>query len=484
MAVATNPLLQTGPSAAASSTVKITAPGGVPKVADGSKDAGSSFAQVYAQEHRAVPTKAAAINTARTSQHLAGPDRKSTPALAAKDGKPSVAGDGKPSPVDKADRSDKTDKAVKADKTAKADTDDTATNNVVSPDDDPEAVLVKASDDDDDSDMASSDPSLTLAVPLADPTAATPPGPAQPTPDPAQPPAPSVDPAQLQAMAPVPPASDTSDPHADALADLPMVRMALEQNAKAQGTTSVHAQASTPVAQANADAATGDTFAQSMSTLLDQQKVTDGAGGSKDSDALGAIGDVKGADTDSTGSRVPDLGSRLDQLSQAVAGKASAAPATPPATPLNMQQSGWSEGVVNRVMYLSSQNLKSADIQLHPLELGRLDIRIDVTPDQTTQVTFHSAHVGVRDALESQQGRLRDLLSQQGLTQVDVSVSDQSRQQQQQQQQQQAQAQAGRGAGSSAGRGDRAAQDTQVSAVADAAATQQVVGSSLVDYYA
>jgi flagellar hook-length control protein FliK len=81
--------------------------------------------------------------------------------------------------------------------------------------------------------------------------------------------------------------------------------------------------------------------------------------------------------------------------------------------------------VVDRVMWLSSQNLKSAEIQLDPQELGRLEVRIEMNKDQT-QVTFLSPHAGVRDALEGQMVRLREMFSQQGMNLVDVNVSDQS----------------------------------------------------------
>jgi len=480
MAIASNPLLQTGPSAAPSSTSKTTALNALSNVADSTKDGGSSFAEAYAQAHKSVPVapKPGVGSATRVSQHLVANDKKPTAAFSQKDDKPAVATDNKSSPVNKPDRSDKAGKAAQADKQAKADTDDQTVDVV----DDDQAEPVKAADDI--KAEATVADSTVESLPVLDPTA-TPPAPVPPAADPAQVPPLAMDPAQLQSAAvPVTPPMDTFDPHADALADLPMVRMALEQNAKAQGTTSVHAQTDAPAASASNDPATADTFAQTMSGLLDQ-KAVDGTKVSEDSDGLGAIGDVKGAAGDGSGSRVTDLNGRLDSLTQAVTGKTASAVATPPATPLNMHQSGWSEGVVNRVMYLSSQNLKSADIQLHPLELGRLDIRIDVTADQTTQVTFHSAHLGVRDALESQQGRLRDMLTQQGLTQVDVNVSDQSRQQQQQQQQQaQTQAQANQGAGNRASQGERAADDSQVSPAAEAAATQHVIGSSLVDYYA
>jgi len=74
---------------------------------------------------------------------------------------------------------------------------------------------------------------------------------------------------------------------------------------------------------------------------------------------------------------------------------------------------------------MSSQNLKSAEIQLDPAELGRLEVRISVNQDQS-QVTFASPHAGVREALDSQMHRLRELFAQQGMNQPDVNVSDQS----------------------------------------------------------
>jgi flagellar hook-length control protein FliK len=120
---------------------------------------------------------------------------------------------------------------------------------------------------------------------------------------------------------------------------------------------------------------------------------------------------------------------RLNPLTQAIAQQNQTQqmqrPTMVPGQPVQMQQTGWSEAVVDRVMWLSSQNLKSAEIQLDPAELGRMEVRIDMTKDQT-QVTFLSPHAGVRDALEGQMQRLRDMFTQQGMT-MDVNVSDQSR---------------------------------------------------------
>jgi flagellar hook-length control protein FliK len=476
MAVASNPLLQISTPLGATGKAQPTAINPASKVADGGNDGGSSFAQVYAREHKAVPQKTAALSTARVATHLAGNDKKPAVAAQSKDDKPAVADSGKRSPVTKADKPC-TDKADSA-KVAQSDDD----VQVSEQPDDVKAASDKASDDQALAQASSEDVAAPVAV-ITDPTVATAPV-AAPVVDPSTLPQPVVDPAQLQAavQTPAPAPADTFDPAADPLADMPMLRMALEQSAKDQGTTSVHARIEGSPAQAATDPAADASFAEAMGAMVDKQAVTDSSAGS-DTDGLSAIGELKaGVGTDKGDARVDDLSSHLGQLNQAVGGKGAAA-ATPPAQPLNMQQNGWSEGLVNRVMYLSSQNLKSADIQLHPLELGRLDIRVDVTPDQQTQITFHSAHLGVREALDSQQNRLRDMLAQQGLTQVDVNVSDQSRQSQQQQQQ--AQAHGSQGSGNAQARGGMGVDEgDDVSAVAAAAANQTVIGSSLVDYYA
>jgi flagellar hook-length control protein FliK len=484
MAVVSNPLLQIGTPVGGSGKAPATAVGALSKVADATKDGRSSFAEVYAKEHPALGQKHVASATARTAGHLATADKKPAFATQEKDNKPAGAADGKLSPADKADQVDKADRP---DKTAKADNAGADDDRVDVKDDDgrdeSQAVSAKEQDALEAAADDSASPALAATVPVVDPLATALPAALAPGAlDPTQAAQGLVDPAQLQSAAQVAAtaADDGFDPAADPLADLPMLRMALEQTAKEQGTTSVHAQADTASAQAAGDPATEASFADSMGAMLEQQKLTESAVGTGDDDALGAIGELKGDLATDGSARVDDLSSRLSQLNQAVGGKAASA-ATPLAQPLNMQQNGWSEGLVNRVMYLSSQNLKSADIQLHPLELGRLDIRVDVTADQQTQITFHSAHLGVREALDSQQGRLRDMLAQQGMTQVDVNVSDQSRQSQQQQQQ----AQASQNSGGSHGRGGNLGDEGEdVSAVAAAAATQTVIGSSVVDYYA
>jgi flagellar hook-length control protein FliK len=172
---------------------------------------------------------------------------------------------------------------------------------------------------------------------------------------------------------------------------------------------------------------------------------------------------------------------RLESLTQALntPQAMTSRPVNPlvPGQAVSVQQNGWTDQVVDRVMWMSSQNLKSAEIQMDPANLGRLEVRIHMTGDQT-QVNFVSANANVREALDSQQHRLREMFNQQGM-QLDVNVSDQSARGWQQQQQ-------GDGRGSSrsvagSGSGD---DEPMISGVSEIRPQTAAQGRGLVDYYA
>jgi flagellar hook-length control protein FliK len=275
------------------------------------------------------------------------------------------------------------------------------------------------------------------------------------------------------------------DPQADPLDALPALRMAMEQSGHVSASSQAQPPALPTSTSTKADGDGEPSAAQNLLTgkagMLDLQAEKDSAeSGDKAFSGLldDGLKDLKAAGSDN---RVDDFASRLAALTQAATPKT--ANALPVNQPIAMHQSGWSEEVVNRVMYLSSANLKAADIQLQPAELGRLDIRVNMVPDQQTQVTFMSAHPGVREALDGQMHRLREMFAQQGMGQVDVNVSDQSRGWQGQGQEQARQGESGR-TGSSGGRLD-AMDDESAPTVAEvAASTTSIIGSSAVDYYA
>ncbi|WP_315289010.1 flagellar hook-length control protein FliK, partial [Ectopseudomonas oleovorans] len=171
--------------------------------------------------------------------------------------------------------------------------------------------------------------------------------------------------------------------------------------------------------------------------------------------------------------------SKLNSLTQALNHQAGAAQRLPlvPGQPVAMQQGGWSEAVVDRVMWLSSHNLKSAEIQLDPADLGRLEVRVNLSQDQA-QVTFASPNAGVREALEGQMHRLRELFAQQGMNLADANVSDQSLNRGWQ----------GQGEGGRGGSGSRddllASDELQPGVRQDVRSERLTAGRGLVDYYA
>ena len=458
MPVTPNTLLQA--SVQAKPKAAVNSPAAAPDLGDRA----SSFAQVFAKQ---APDKAAAapeppVKSARdnaSSNTVKKDTGNQTPATS----EPTVADSGKPLPADKPVSAD--------DETASDDNADSA-----------ETPVADAA--------APVDPSLDpgllpdVTVPVA--TIAPEPAPVattetQVTTAVAAPLAPLVAPAQAAVVPEVDPAFD---PEADPLDALPALRLAMEQGGHVSASSQAQSKTAAP-ASLDGEPTSAQTFAAGMASMLtvqaDQNSTESGSqGGDKAFGGLISEG-LKDLSAASSDTRVDDFANRLAALTQAATPKT--ANAVPVNQPIAMNQSGWTEEVVNRVMYLSSVNLKAADIQLQPAELGRLDIRVNMVPDQQTQVTFMSAHSGVREALEGQMHRLRDSFAQQGMGQVDVSVSDQSRGSQNQGQQAQQQAQAGRTT-SSGGRVDSADEHLPASVAEVAASTTSVIGSSAVDYYA
>ncbi|TBV11210.1 flagellar hook-length control protein FliK [Stutzerimonas kirkiae] len=167
----------------------------------------------------------------------------------------------------------------------------------------------------------------------------------------------------------------------------------------------------------------------------------------------------------------PQTATTYAAVQEVVSGRA--APIQVPGQPVAIQQAGSIDAVVDRVMWLSSQNLKSAEIQLDPAELGRLEVRIDMNKEQA-QVTFLSAHAGVRDTLEGQLPRLREMFAQQGMNLLEANVSDQSQARDQQQES---------GGTRTAGAGS-AAEDEQLLGVSEISSDRTGGDRGLVDYYA
>ncbi len=95
------------------------------------------------------------------------------------------------------------------------------------------------------------------------------------------------------------------------------------------------------------------------------------------------------------------------------------------AVPVPVGQPQWSQAVGEKVLWLAAQNVSAAEIHLNPENLGPMQVKVSVNQDQTT-INFTSHHAVVREVLDQNLGRLRDMFSEQGLNLVNVDVSDKS----------------------------------------------------------
>src|SRR5690606_14709304 len=80
-----------------------------------------------------------------------------------------------------------------------------------------------------------------------------------------------------------------------------------------------------------------------------------------------------------------------------------------------------------RVVLMVEQGVRDARLKVHPEHLGPIEIRVRLEGD-SAQVTFHSAHAAVRDALADAVPRLREMLGGAGLdlAHVDIGAGDPS----------------------------------------------------------
>lgn len=242
--------------------------------------------------------------------------------------------------------------------------------------------------------------------------------------------------ALLQPSAPTPAsaapatlAEASHDPELDMLNSLPGVKLALEIGAQSQ--VAAQQQLSPGAVAAERANSSAQGFASALvafagDAMPSEETQSDGLG----SELLGEgpDGSLPTVQEGPADARAEAFANKLSALSQAINQQTNAAQRLPlvPGQPVQVGHPGMSEAVVDKVMWLSSQNLKSAEIQLDPAELGRLEVRIELNKDQAAQVTFISANANVRDQLEGQAHRLRELFAQQGMNQLDVNVSDQS----------------------------------------------------------
>jgi flagellar hook-length control protein FliK len=90
---------------------------------------------------------------------------------------------------------------------------------------------------------------------------------------------------------------------------------------------------------------------------------------------------------------------------------------------MNFVHPHWGNAVGEKILWMANQQLSTADIRLDPPELGSLQVRVNVQQDQAN-ITFISPHPQVRELLDQQVTRLREMFAEQGLQLGHVDIAD------------------------------------------------------------
>jgi len=95
---------------------------------------------------------------------------------------------------------------------------------------------------------------------------------------------------------------------------------------------------------------------------------------------------------------------------------------------LPVGHSDWGDKMAGKLSWLTVRGMSVAEIHLTPPDMGPMEVKVKLHHDQAT-VTVHAANPVVRDQLELNSHRLRDMLAEQGVFLAQFDVSDSSQQQ-------------------------------------------------------
>lgn len=81
----------------------------------------------------------------------------------------------------------------------------------------------------------------------------------------------------------------------------------------------------------------------------------------------------------------------------------------------------WNKDLGERIVWMASKSIPTAEIRLNPEHLGPISVRVEVADDKAT-VVFTAQHAATKEAIEASMPKLREMMSAQQLN-LDVSVS-------------------------------------------------------------
>lgn len=226
----------------------------------------------------------------------------------------------------------------------------------------------------------------------------------------------------------------TAQADAEAAPD-PVTLLASQDAVQARQTQQASGESRAPTQLVTPAAAPADN-ASARQAQLDPAQVRGGeAGGRVDVSALNTGGSGAGgmgAESGDSGSQRQDSGTQASSTQNTQASQ----PRNPQAAQAQAQQllnthpqlltPRWGQAVGERMIMMAQHGPRSAQIQLDPPELGSMQIRVHVQGQDQISVSFTSPNPAVRDALEQQMPRLREMLAEQGLELSEGAISDDS----------------------------------------------------------
>lgn len=81
----------------------------------------------------------------------------------------------------------------------------------------------------------------------------------------------------------------------------------------------------------------------------------------------------------------------------------------------------WGGELTQKITWMSGRGIQAAELHLNPADMGPVEVRISVQNDQTT-VQFNVQNAGVRELLESNVHRLREMMDSNGVELAEVKV--------------------------------------------------------------
>jgi len=93
-------------------------------------------------------------------------------------------------------------------------------------------------------------------------------------------------------------------------------------------------------------------------------------------------------------------------------------------------KAGWNQNFSNQIVMMVNNGVQQAKIKLNPMSLGPVEAMVKLS-GETAVVNLTSLHLTTKDAMENAIPRLKEMLNENGFSQVDVNVSHQDNKEQQ-----------------------------------------------------